>query len=290
MSHDDDHDSGDEAGSPSAFRPANDSEPRESSPDASGGAWARESLAAVLAMAERGRAEAEAHAATCTARPCERCERFTCRCGAPVDGAKTCRDCDQRAVFDRLMRATRESIPRRFRWTIGADEATLLERVQASPDLVHRALTQPPSTSLIFFGVTGAGKTSLACAMLDAWVRAEPGRRSGAFFIEASDLSRARSRHKLGADEAPDVARAMTCPLLVLDELGGRGENDRDGCITDVVWARTNAELPIWITCGLGAEQQTMHDFAEALARRYDGGFVRRLLDAGKRVQLGRKA
>jgi hypothetical protein len=279
----------DETGAPDVSGPSNDSAGDLAPKIDSGGAWARESFAALLAMAERGKAEAEAHVANCTDRPCERCERYVCKCGAPVDGAKSCRSCDLRGTFDRLLRVTRKSVPPRFRWSFDVTPNELLERVQASPELVRRALTQPPSTSLVFYGGTGTGKTSLACAMLDAWVRLEPGKRTGAIFVQSSDLSRARARYKLGADEAPEVTQAMTCPLLLLDELGGRGENDRDGCITDVVWARTNAELPIWVTCGLGAEGQTPEQFAEVLAKRYDGGFVRRLLDHGKRVQLGRK-
>lgn len=290
MSDDDKRDCDDETGAPGASGPANDSTDDRSSKNDSGGAWASESFAALLAMAERGKAEAEAHAAVCTDRPCERCERYVCKCGAPVDGGRACRSCDLRESYDRLLRPTRKSIPARFRWTFDVTPEALLEHVHTSPELVRRALTQPPSTSLVFYGATGTGKTSLACAMLDAWVRMLPGKRHGAIFMQSSDLSRARARYKLGADEAPEVTEAMTCPLLLLDELGGRGENDRDGCITDVVWARTNAELPIWVTCGLGAEGQTPEQFAEVLAKRYDGGFVRRLLDHGKRVQLGRRA
>lgn len=297
MSDDEKHDYDDETGAPRASDGANDSTSDRDTGNDSGGAWALDDMAAFLAIAQKGQAEIEAHVAQCTARPCERCERFVCKCGAEVDGARTCRACDLRGTIDRLLRTTRKSVPSRFRWTFDATPEDLLEtrpgepgpRVHASLELVRRALSRPPSTSLVFYGSTGMGKTTLACAMLDAWVRLEPGKRTGALFVQSSDLSRARARYKLGADEAPEVTQAMTCPLLLLDELGGRGENDRDGCITDVVWARTNAELPIWVTCGLGAEGQTPEQFAEVLAKRYDGGFVRRLLDHGKRVHLGRK-
>lgn len=255
------------------------------------GNWVREALAGVLERIERQQAEAEEHARTCTARPCERCERYFCRrCGVAIDGPtiidRTCRACAELALLDQQLRATRDSIPPHFRWAYTESPAVLETRVTAKPELVRRALENPPNGGMVLLGATGAGKTSLAVAMLDAWVRKEPRSRSGATFVEAGWLSRARARHKLGADEAPLVAQAMVCPLLVLDDLGSERE-DRDGCITDVLWTRTNHDRPIWITCGLASEHQTTEAFAEAIARRYDGGFARRILETSKIVRLG---
>jgi DNA replication protein DnaC len=136
-------------------------------------------------------------------------------------------------------------------------------------------------------GPTGAGKTSLAVAMLDAWVRLVPRKRKGSLFVEAAWLARSRARHKLGDGESPLVAQALSAPLLLLDDLGQERE-DRDGCITDVVYGRSNADLPTWVTCGLATKDQTLEAFTEALSRRYDGGFVRRIIETGKRVRLGR--
>lgn len=259
---------------------------RDDPKDEAGGDWVRAALGDVLAKMEQQQAEAEAHAAECSARPCERCDRWLCRrCSEPVDGARTCKACDSSDWKAQLLKPTRTSVPPHFRWALDATEATLRDRVQFAPDAIRRGLESPPSTSLLFMGNTGAGKTSFAVAMLDAWVRAEPGKRTGALFMEAGWLSRARARHRLG-EEAPLVASALTCPLLVLDDLGNERE-DRDGCITDVIYGRANAELPTWVTCGLASKDQTVEAFAEALAKRYDGGFVRRILENGKRVHLG---
>lgn len=265
-----------------------DDDDRDKPADENGGDWIRATLGGVLDRMAKLQAEAEAHAASCTDRPCERCSRYVCpRCQAPIDGIKLCLACSEADHRAYLLGTTRESIPRHFRWAIEATPEALRARVQASPEMIRRGLENPPSASLLFMGNTGSGKTSLAVAMLDAWVRLQPSKRTGALFVEAGWLSRARARHKLG-EEAPLVAQALSCPLLVLDDLGSERE-DRDGCITDVIYGRTNADLPTWVTCGLAQGESTIEAFAAVLAKRYDGGFVRRILEHGKRVTLGVK-
>lgn len=264
-------------------------DPKPYNPD-----WAADALRPVLERAARQQAEAEAHAAECADRPCKRCERFVCKCGQPVDHAEQCAACAAAADLASRLKPTRDSVPPHFRWALDADEALLRTRVRCSSAIVTRGLVAPPSSSLLMVGATGSGKTSLAVAMLDAWVRAEPRTRQGALFIEASWLSRARARYKLGADDAPLVTAAKSCPLLVLDDLGSERE-DRDGCITDVVWARTNDDLPIWVTCGLDAGDAALSPvdtrlaIAESIGRRYDGGFARRVVDMAKLLRLGAK-
>lgn len=260
--------------------------------DPSGGAWVSQSLGGILERMKAQQADAEAHAASCTDRPCERCGRYVCRlCKQPVDGAKTCRACDEADYRTHRLKPTRDSIPSHFRWALDATPEKLRGRVQANAETIRRGLEAPPSTSLLFIGPSGTGKTSLAVAMLDVWVRLEPGKRSGARFVEAGWLARARARHRLG-EEAPLVENALQAPLLVLDDLGCERE-DRDGCITDVIYGRSNADLPTWVTCGLQPEakpkdaEEALQLFAAVLAKRYDGGFVRRILETGKRVQLG---
>ncbi len=251
--------------------------------------WVSNVLGDVLARCQREQQVAEQHAATCTARPCERCERYACsRCGSPIDGRRTCDACQQSELVDALMRPTEESIPKHFRWAMRASAESLRARVKASPALIERGIKAPPSTGLLLLGATGTGKTSLAVAMLHRWVSLDPRARTKSRFVEASQLSRARARHRLGADEAPLVVEAMTCPLLVLDDLGAERE-DRDGCITDVIWTRTNEDLPTWITCGLSSSEQSQLGFASVLGSRYDGGFARRIIESSKHVQLGGK-
>lgn len=256
--------------------------------------WLADALRPMLEQAERLQAESEAHARSCTDRPCERCARFVCKCGAPADGVRKCAACSEKAALAKLLRPTHESVPERFKWALGADLERLRgtaeqRRVKGSDELIRRGLANPPSSDAVFLGLTGAGKTSLAVAMLDAWVRVAPHERTGALFVGASYLSRARARFRLGDGEAPLIAAAQRAPLLVLDDLGNERE-DRDGCITDVVFGRHDAGLPTWVTCGLTPNVPTVEAFAEVIAKRYDGGFARRVLETGIRVQLGSKA
>lgn len=237
---------------------------------------------------------AERHADDCTDRPCTLCQRFVCACGKPADGSRRCTACETAAVLAAQLAPTRESVPPHFRWAFDGGGALLAERVRLSNSWVRAAIERPPTGHMVLVGSTGMGKTSLAVAMLDAWVRAAPSTRHGAMFLETGWLSRARARHKLGQDEAPLVEQAMTAPLLVLDDLGGGGEReDRDGCIADVVWTRTNHDRPLWVTTGLAAEGTTdderLRSLVASLGRKYDGGFARRVVQGSRTIFLGAK-
>lgn len=257
--------------------------PTEPAPPSS---WLSDVAPALVARFRAEEVAAEEHARSCGVTPCERCDRHRCCCGAVIVGSTMCPLCSAISLQSVALEPTVKSIPKRFAWAVNADRETLESRVRGPATLVLRGLTAPPSTSLLFTGPTGAGKTSLACAMLVSWVRADLSARRGALFVEASWLSRARARHKLGQGEAELVEQCLAAPLLLLDDLGQERE-DRDGCITDVVYGRSSRDLPIWVTCGLPGGD--LESFAEHLSRRYDGGFVRRILEHGKRVELGKK-
>jgi len=254
----------------------------ELSPPESMGEWLKTSLPELLAR----RAEAEAHEAICTATPCDSCNRHVCACGALAMLGRRCDACLDLDLANRGIEPTRKSVPTRFQWALSCSVEQVQSRVQGDPDGVRRGILAPPSAGLLFMGPSGSGKTSLAVAMLGAWVKSDTGRRRGSVFVEASVLSRARARFRLGAGEAPLVEQCLSAPLLLLDDLGQERE-DRDGCITDVVYGRSNADLPTWVTCGLTTQDQTLEAFAAKLSARYDGGFVRRMIEIGKRVQLG---
>ncbi len=244
--------------------------------------WAAEAMGDIMRKAEARRAAIEAHAATCTDRPCTRCERFVCSCGQPFDGAQNrrCRACWQADRWAKRVEEARASIPKRFRWACGVNVETLCGRIKAAPELVARALANPPSTDFTLIGDTAVGKTSLAVAMLDAWVRQDPETRHGARFVEAYTLAGARARHPLGQGEAPQVAEVMRVPMLVIDDLGSEVD-DRRNVLADVIFHRHNEELPTWITTGWSAEQ---------LVGRYGSQVIRRLVEHGKRLTLGAKS
>lgn len=255
--------------------------PRDPYAPASAG-WAAEALGDIMRRAEVRHRAAEEHAATCTDRPCARCERFVCACGKPFDGAHNhrCRDCWRAAKHAEALKPVDASIPKRFRWAIEATSAALRERVKATDELIARALANPPSTDFTLIGDTAVGKTSLVVAMLSAWVRQDPEARCGARFVEAYWLAGARARHPLGQGEAPAVADAMAASMLVVDDLGSEVD-DRRNVLADVIFHRHNEELPTWITTGWSTEQ---------LVGRYGSQVIRRLVEQGKRVHLGAKA
>lgn len=242
--------------------------------------WVGDALGSVIEAAAKRQEAAEAHRAACTDRPCTACERFVCACGKPFDGAKNfrCRDCWRASKLETALAPMRESVPKRFRWAMSGGPE-LGQRVKASPDLVARALKAPPSGDMLLHGDTATGKTSLVVAMLDAWVRQDPEQRAGARFVESYWLAGARARHALGQGEAPAVTSAMKATLLVLDDLGSESD-DRRNVIADVVFHRHNEELPTWITTGFTVEQ---------LVNRYGSQVIRRIVEQGKRVELGGK-
>jgi DNA replication protein DnaC len=247
--------------------------------------WVGETMGVVLASVAKRQAEAEEHARTCTDRPCDRCQRYVCSCGKPVDGWRrtferpACDDCRRAKRTAQALEPVRGSVPKRFRWTFDATVEKLRGRVRASDEFIARGLANPPSSDAVFFGDTAAGKTSLAVAMLDAWVRRDPDERKGARFVESYWLAGARARHPLGQGEAPAVIEAMEAGLLVVDDLGSEAD-DRRNVLADVIFHRHNEELPTWITTGFTAEQ---------LVARYGSQVLRRVLENGKRVTLGAK-
>jgi len=257
--------------------------------DPSGGAWVNATMPTIMAR----RAEHERHFAACTDRPCERCERFVCRCGALIEGARECSACARESHVTSLMRPTLDSVPEDFRWALGATVQQLRANssrtgrpcVALSDAGVSRAITAPPAAHLHFRGETGSGKTTLAIAMLYAFVRTNPEKRRGSFFVESTDLARARKEYRLGDGEAPLIARACRVPLLLVDELAGETD-DRDGGIKDVIYRRAAASKPTWVTCGQVATLDDVQ-FARYLTERYDGGCARRICEIGKPIRLG---
>lgn len=109
--------------------------------------------------------------------------------------------------------------------------------------------------SLVLLGPTGAGKSTAAAWALRAFVArgvtagGEAWRRArGACWAPASDLARARAEHRLGAGDAPLVARAAAASVLVVDDIGQEGD---PAAIRDVLAARYDAGLPTLATSNL---------------------------------------
>lgn len=177
-----------------------------------------------------------------------------------------CWDCAIRHDRDNLARevASRCELPTHFGWAIAGTSA-LAERVK-HPKLGFDQLANRirASKNLIIAGPTGAGKTSLAVAMLRERV-------PHCLFAPAS---------KLGAfGEYGDAlrSRAERAKVLLIDDLGKDAQTANQYLI-GVIDTRHNASLSTWITTGLSVGQ---------IEARYDHGTRRRIVDEATRIMLG---
>lgn len=123
---------------------------------------------------------------------------------------------------------------------------------------------------VVFFGPPGAGKTTLAVAMMRA--RGEDGSR----FVSAKRLGTARIQHPAGAGEAPYVETAMRAKLALIDEVGAESLTQNDA-LPDVIFERHAHVLPTWYTTGLEPK---------AIGERFGGGAERRILEGAVVIRL----
>ena len=159
------------------------------------------------------------------------------------------------------------TIPEWFRWA-KLDTSELRQRV-ARAQAIPEGEAALGAHGLLIAGPSGSGKTSLACALLRAWGARNPGRQG--IFASARSLGVARAQHALGAGEAPEVVRACSADLLVLDDLGSERDTPTNA-VPDVIFTRAEAGRPMWVTTWMTPQ---------AIAQRYGDGVARRLYEAG---------
>jgi len=191
--------------------------------------------------------------------PCVRCRQATTPTG-PRTLCYACASAEEVFLEDR--RDLEASIPGSYQWaTLDALELPL--RVAGGARSVARARAVTLAPRLLVVGDSGAGKTSLAVAMLREWSRA---RRLGALFVSVPEFASARMRSPLGR-EAEDVSAALRAPLVLLDDLGGELPIPTSP-VTDVLRSRHAQGQPTWVTTWLDVE---------GLTRRYGEGIARRI-------------
>jgi DNA replication protein DnaC len=228
------------------------------------------------------------HAATCKAEYCATCRRV--RCGAEacsalavVDGRcaehdRLRREAERAAHLDELVTA---QLPEAFReaslgaaWLSALVGPAALAQARAIVGTAPRGgLFSTKGWATIYASRTGAGKTSLAAAMVR-----ERGRRD-VLWTTARTLATAGAYAKLGEEPAL-LASARRAGLLVIDELGT--EADRFGSqVAETIMDRHDLGRTVWVTTPLPGE---------ALSARYGSGLVRRLSENGEIVRLSRAA
>lgn len=127
---------------------------------------------------------------------------------------------------------------------------------------------------LVLLGDTGAGKTTLAVALvahrLDHAKTPEQVRIASAIrFVSVPALQLERDQQKLGTEDGPLMRWAKRAALLVLDEVGYEHQA-RTGLapvVRDVAQARYDAALPTIVTSGL-TEAGLVERYGEATKRR----------------------
>lgn len=89
---------------------------------------------------------------------------------------------------------------------------------------------------------------------------------SGIYFVTAFNLCEATRQHQLGKGECPDVTRARTASLLILDDICNENPGN-EKLILSIVDARIAANLPTWATSGFTVDDINLR-YGQALTRR----------------------
>lgn len=224
---------------------------------------------AVGEMAAKRAAEAEKHAAECTAAECEQCQRYLCRtCKTAMDHPGRCAGCREESARAEWVRAATAEIPRGF--AEARLEASWLAGV-VGPKVLDAARQALGEVRVVAVGPPGSGKTSLIAAMLVA-----ANHRGSVCWVSAHQLAKARTLHPLGEGEAPMIAAALRAGVLVVDELGGEDQRYASA-VAEVVYERHADDMPTWVTTGVGPKE---------ISDRYGGGIARRVFEDSKVFRL----
>jgi DNA replication protein DnaC len=214
-----------------------------------------------------------------------------CGCGAPADrpggSCEACRPALRAQTRRGYLAPVYESIPARFHWA-RFDAPELGARCRPEDIATVQAWDGLASVALV--GPTGAGKTTLAVAMVqrlldpllsqlkpavDAWER---GRRVR--FCKCSDLGRALDSHPLGKGKPALLQAAEEASILILDDLGREGDRHRK-VIIDLVFERHDRAATTLVTLS--------RELLGRLTAVYqDDAFERRLLEEAVLIEVDR--
>ncbi len=229
------------------------------------------------------------------------------RCGIPLQHWGKCQSCYDatnadwpasepvygtpeyaQAQHEVRLRAARETIPERFRWASFAGGAQAMLDQLTDLDLRHRmtaagvrlvgSIKSPLPRSIVLRGDTGAGKTTLACALLrrvhDLAKWSSPSSEVDiarrARFVQATELDEAFTRlqgwGKPDLEAAKVIETAIRASILVVDNVEPGALKSGVG---KVVWERHNKSRPSTIVTTWMSE-------SEAAKSGYGAGWARR--------------
>jgi len=203
---------------------------------------------------------------------------WKCHCGVELDFPGVCDACaEERRTEEAVARISSEvaTIPVRFRWAT-FDDPELRQRCKTDLRKARKALQDlfdRKIQNLVLLGAAGAGKSSLACAMLQSALYEEvvfSGR-----FCAAVTLAACRTDSGLGTIP-PALYDAMCASLIVLDDVGQEPERNAP-VITELMQHRYNDGKPTIVTTWLSPAE---------VAQRYSAGTARRFFEHSAIVRL----
>lgn len=215
--------------------------------------------------------------------PCGVCGRDV---GRNVWAHDECAEQQRQEALRRELADARASIPSDYAWAT-FDAREIGERVKPRKACLVTAKAWADGVRMLTLtGPSGAGKTSLACAMLRATIDSGARGVETSRFVRSWELAKARSEHALGRGEAPLVTLALRAHTLVIDELGEELRSSSrlvrgDTAIRDVLHERQAAGRRTIITTYLSRDE---------IAATYGAGIARRLDERGLVIELGGEA
>jgi len=179
------------------------------------------------------------------------------------------------------IRAFETHLPPRFRWS-RLDHPEFRKRVSL-PTIPPRP---PDAMSVLLFGASKVGKTTLAVALLRALLEAKVATHP---FASEDDVKAAARQcrfvpaRRLGfAATVPgdplEIRRAMRAPVLLLDDLG-KDADIKSNPVPAIIAERHDEERVTWITTELTPSE---------ILKRYGGGIARRICDGAATIRFGR--
>ena len=183
-----------------------------------------------------------------------------------------CRAKDRANIRAEVTSAALASVPAIFRSaTVGSERV----RRFVAPAALAQALDA--RCSILIGGAAGAGKSTLAAALILRAINTDHPRAGSCRWAAADDVVRWHSEHALGRGTAPELAALERAELVVLDDLGAEHATQTNPAIDALIHHRHRAGLRTIVTTGLTIAQITT---------RYGAGIVRRLLDRALVISL----